>query len=166
VNSTRQRNFGRAFTAALSAAALSLFLSPATVAAQGFGLTSSYTGPVPSVTVGTCDGYRQITLSGEVHYVVRFASSASGNRNFGYQINYQKVKGVDQFGNEYVVSTTNSDSAVYDEDSQRSATLVQYFRLIGKGQASNQMVRNVSHLTLNANDELTVIFYTFDADCK
>ena len=162
----RQRNYALLSLAALAAVALTLSLSNAPARAQATTTTFNFTEPVPATTVGTCDGFRLISLSGEVHFVTHFTESASGNQTFRYEINYQGVSGVDQFGNEYSVASNSSDTAVFNADTQSSESIVQYFRLIGHGQTPKQQVRNVSHITINNNGEPTAVFDHFDAECK
>jgi hypothetical protein len=165
VKSTSQKTVTRLLFAALALAALS-FASPATVRAQADSDTTSFTEPVPAVTVGTCEGTRIISLSGEVHFVVHFTTSASGNMHVHYSINYQDVTGVDQFGNNYTVNSNSNDTSNFNADTQTSESVVQYFRLIGQGSVPNQQVRNVMHITINNNGEPTAVFDQFYTDCK
>ena len=166
MKNTRQRNFALLSLAALAAVAMTLSLSNAPARAQATTTTFNFTEPVPPTTVGTCDGFRLIALSGDVHFVMTFNESASGNQHFRFEMNYQGVSGVDQFGNQYSVSANNSDTAVFNADTQSSESIVQYFRLIGQGQTPNQRVRNVSHITINNNGEPTAVFDHFDAECN
>ncbi|HVF42388.1 MAG TPA: hypothetical protein VM936_05240 [Pyrinomonadaceae bacterium] len=165
MKSTSQKNVTRLLFAAAALAALSL-LSPARVRSQASSSTFSFNEPVPAVTVGTCDGFRLISLTGEVHFVVHFTTSDSGNQHVHYSINYRDVKGGDQFGNQYTVNSNSNDTSNFNAETQTSESVVQYFRLIGKGQVPNQQVRNVSHITVNNNGEPTAVFDHFYTDCK
>ena len=166
MKSTRQGNFAHLSFATLAAAVLTMLFSTASARAQASTTTTSFTEPVPAVTVGTCDGFRLISLTGEVHFVVHFTTSDSGNQHVHYSINYQDVKGVDQFGNQYTVNSNSNDTSNFDAETQTSESVVQYFRLIGKGQVPNQQVRNVLHITVNNNGEPTAVFDHFYTDCK
>jgi hypothetical protein len=166
VQSTRQKNALRLSFAAVALAATFLLLSPARTRSQASSSTFNFTAPVPAVTVGTCEGTRLISLTGEVHFVVHFTTSASGNQHVHYSINYQDVTGVDQFGNNYNVNSNSNDTSSFNAEAQTSESVVQYFRLIGQGQVPNQQVRNVMHITVNNNGEPTAVFDHFYTDCK
>ena len=166
MKSTRQKNALRLSLAAVTLAATLLLLSPARVGGQASSSTFTFTETVPAVTVGTCEGTRLISLTGTVHFVVHFTTSASGNQHVHYTINYQNVTGTDQFGNQYTVNSNSNDTSSFNADTQTSESVVQYFRLIGQGQVPNQQVRNVLHITVNNNGEPTAVFDHFYTDCK
>jgi hypothetical protein len=69
-------------------------------------------------------------------------------------------------GNQYTVSTVNNDTNVLEDFDLRTFTVIQYFKLIGKGHAANERVRTVNHVTINDKGEITAIFSKFDADCS
>lgn len=164
MKSTSQKNVTRLLFAAVVLTAL--VLSPARTRSQAESTTFNFTETVPAVTVGTCEGTRLISLTGEVHFVVHFTTSASGNQHVHYSINYQDVTGVDQFGNNYNVNSNSNDTSSFNAETQTSESVVQYFRLIGQGQVPNQQVRNVMHITINNNGEPTAVFDHFYTDCK
>ena len=166
MKSPRQKNALRLSFAAAALAAAFMLMSPARTRSQASSSTFSFTEPVPAVTVGTCEGTRLISLTGEVHFVVHFTTSASGNQHVHHTINYQDVTGTDQFGNQYKVNSNSNDTSNFNAETQTSESVVQYFRLIGQGQVPNQQVRNVMHITVNNNGEPTAVFDHFYTDCK
>ncbi|HVF68153.1 MAG TPA: hypothetical protein VM914_10840 [Pyrinomonadaceae bacterium] len=166
MKSPRQKNALRLSFAAAALAATFLLLSPARTRSQATSSTFNFTEPVPAVTVGTCEGTRLISLTGEVHFVVHFTTSASGNQHVHYSINYQNVTGTDQFGSNYTVHSNGNDTSNFNAATQTSESVVQYFRLIGQGQVPNQQVRNVMHITINNTGEPTAVFDHFYTDCK
>lgn len=144
--------------------ALTLFFSPTSVKAQAYTSTSSYTQQVFPSTFSPCAG-GSITLTGEMHFVFHVTETPSGQRVFRSHINYQGVSGFDSAGNEYQLASQSNDTSTYDEE-LRTATVVQYYKLIGHGAAANERVRNINHVTFNDNGEITSIFSKFDADCS
>ena len=166
MKSPRQKNALRLSFAAVALVAAFLLMSPARTHSQASSETFNFTEPVPAVTVSTCDGLRLISLTGEVHFVVHFTTSASGNQHVHYSINYQDVTGTDQFGNQYQVHSNSNDTSNFNAQTQTSESVVQYFRLIGQGSVPNQQVRNVSHITVNNNGQPTAVFDHFYTDCK
>ena len=144
--------------------ALTLFLSPASANAQAAAFTSNYTEQVAPTTFSPCAG-STITLTGEIHYVFHVTETPSGQRVFRNHINYQGVSGVDAAGNQYQVASQSNETTVLDEE-LRTFTIVQYFKLLGRGQAANERVRTVNHVTINDNGEVTSIFSKFEGDCS
>lgn len=145
--------------------ALTLFLSPASANAQAAAVTSNYTEQVPPTTFSGCAGSAIITLTGEIHFVFHVTETPSGQRVFRNHINYQGVSGVDAAGNQYQVASQSNDTMILDEE-LRTFTVVQYFKLLGRGPAANERVRTINHVTINDNGEVTSIFSKFEADCS
>ena len=143
--------------------ALTLFLSPASANAQAAAFTSNYTEQANSTFSGCASS--TITLTGEIHFVFHATEAPSGQRVFRTHINYQGVSGVDAAGNQYRVASQSNDTMILDEE-LRTFTIVQYFKLLGRGQAANERVRTINHVTINDNGEVTSIFSKFEADCS
>ena len=144
--------------------ALTLFLSPASANAQAAAITSNYTEQVPPTTFNPCAG-STITLTGEIHFVFHTTETPSGQRVFRNHINYQGVSGVDAAGNQYQVASQGNDTMILEEE-LRTFTVVQYFKMLGRGEAANERVRTVNHVTINDNGEITSIFSKFEGDCS
>jgi hypothetical protein len=52
------------------------------------------------------------------------------------------------------------------QNGQFTDTFVNNFRIIGHGPGNNFLVHEVTHITINANGDVTVTFDNFSADCK
>ena len=144
--------------------ALTLFLSPASANAQAFAFTSNYTQQIYPTTFSGCAG-GMLTLTGEMHFVFHFTETPAGPRIFRSHINNQGVSNIDAAGNQYQLNSQSNDTTILEEE-LRTATVVQYYKLIGRGNAPNERVRNVNHVTFNDNGEITSIFSKFEADCS
>ncbi len=145
--------------------ALTLFFSPASANAQAFAFTSNYTQQIYPTTFSGCAG-GMLTLTGEMHIVFHFTETPAGPRIFRSHFNNQGVSGYDAAGNQYQLNSQSNDTMILDEDELRTATIVQYYKLIGHSAAANERVRNVNHVTFNDNGEITSVFSKFEMDCS
>ena len=141
-----------------------LLFSTTSAKAQAFSFTSNYTQQVFPTSFSGCAGGNLI-LDGQMHFVFHFTETPSGPRLFRSHINYQGVTATDQSGNQYALNSNSNDVTIL-EDELRTATVVQYFRLIGRGQNAKEYVRNVNHVTFNDNGEITSLFSKFYAECN
>jgi hypothetical protein len=151
--------------ACLSVAVYTLLFSPTSTNAQASGFTSNYTETVFPTTFSGCAG-GDLTVEGQIHYVIHTTETPSGQRIVRYHTNFQGVSAVDELGKQYRVSSVNNDTTVLEDSEPRNFTVVQYFKLIGRGPAANERVRSISHTTINDKGEVTAIFSKFDADCS
>ena len=107
-----------------------------------------------------------VHLTGEVHSIVKL--TINGNRfNLAEHINFQGVSGTGQTtGDKYQGTDTVNHS---DNDSlnnlQHAETFTSSFRVNGQGPGNNLAVHEVTHLTINANGDVTVLFSDFSIDC-
>jgi hypothetical protein len=150
----------------LTLGAFALLFSSTSANAQASSSTSNYTETVSPTMYSGCAGQVILTLEGQIHNVFHVTETPSEQRLFRYHTNYQGVTAVDPVGNQYRVSTVNNDTTVLEDSGQREFTIVQYFKLIGKGAAANERVRVINHVTINENGEVTAIFSKFSADCS
>ncbi|MDQ3801335.1 MAG: hypothetical protein M3384_18085 [Acidobacteriota bacterium] len=152
--------------ACLMTAAFAVLFSATTANAQASSITSNYTETIYPLMYSGCAGRVNLTVQGEIHFVFHVTETPSGQRIFKYHINYAGVSAVDPAGNQYSVSSGSNDTTVLEDSDQRNFTVVQYFKLIGQGQAANERVKTTSHITINDNGEITSIFSRFDGDCS
>jgi hypothetical protein len=150
--------------ACLTISAFAFMFCPTSTNAQAVSSTSNYTETVFPTTFSGCAGGALI-LEGQIHNVFHVTETPSGQRVFRNHTNFQGVTATDALGNQYRVSTVNNDTTVLEAE-LREFTVVQYFKLIGKGPSANERVRTVNHVTVNANGEVTAIFSKFYADCS
>ena len=108
-----------------------------------------------------------VTLSGDLHYRFHMTSDGNGGIHTEMHINPQGVVGVGSSGDTYRgtgVTRTHVNAAV--DGFPRTFTFVNNFRIIGQGSGNNLMVHQVTHLTVNANGDLTASVETTDIDCQ
>ncbi len=153
------------FFACLTVAAFALLFSPTSTNAQASSFTSNYTETVSPTTYSGCAG-SDLALEGQIHFVIHVTETPSGQRIVRYHTNFQGVTAVDELGQQYRVSSVNNDTTVLEDSELRTFTVVQYFKLVGKGPAANERVRSISHVTINDQGEVTAIFSKFNTDCS
>jgi hypothetical protein len=153
------------FIACLTVGSCALLFSPTSTKAQASSFTSNYTETIFLTPFSGCAG-SDLTLEGQIHTVIHVTETPSGQRIVRNHTNFQGVIAADALGNHYRVSTVNNDTTILDDSEQSSFTIVQYFKLIGKGPAANERVLSISHVTINDKGEVTAIFSKSNADCN
>jgi len=118
----------------------------------------------PYHAVANCGAHR-ITIDGWVEIKRVESRSASGNSNYAWHVNGKGI-GVDQFGATYRwlvnrLVDTHTSGASY----QRVEVTNSRARLIGQGDAPNYDWTIQTHLTANANGEVSARFVNNGGTC-
>ena len=108
-----------------------------------------------------------IHTSGNLHILMTFTEN--NNRVSGtYHFQPQAAKLVDEFGRMYSGTGVGRGhfSEPVDETGAVSFSSVDSFKIIGHGKAPNFLVQIVSHMTINANGDVTAEFEKVSEQCK
>ena len=109
-----------------------------------------------------------VELSGTLHTLV--AVTLNGNSLLGkVQFHPQGVSGVGLSTGDVYRATGMSQTLFRSSlpaGGQYTETFVNNYRIIGRGTGNNQLVHDVVHLTINANDEVTVFHELVMGACR
>ncbi|MCW3090132.1 MAG: hypothetical protein JWP81_1201 [Ferruginibacter sp.] len=108
-----------------------------------------------------------VILSGPLHILSSFTISdnmISGKNHY----QPQGISGIGQItGDKYQATGITLDQFKGSLiNGQYETSYVNNFRIIGQGPGNNYLVHSVTHLTYNANGELTAFVDNFSVDCK
>ena len=107
-----------------------------------------------------------VEVSGDIHVLTRV--TINGNHvSFTEHDNFQGITGTGlTTGDTYQGGGANTFSSNDNlNNPQLEETVAGSFHLNGHGSAPNLTIREVGHLTINANGETTVFFDNFSVDC-
>lgn len=149
---------------ALMAVALMLGITPSTANAA---VQENIKIPLAGLEFDIC-GETLVHTSGNLH--IKFTYTENDNRISGsahFQPQGAKLVGTVS-GNEYVGTgiTRDNFSEPVGDNGATTFTFVNNFRIIGKGDAPNFLEHGVTHITLNADGELTADVHLESAECK
>ncbi len=117
-----------------------------------------------------CEGLEPIRLSGVAHFVVRVIVDESHGELDIHDVehtNWERVRGVGQVtGASYVVRETFNNVLERKDPGANEYTIVFKLSIIGRGVVDNYLYRARAHMTLNANDDVTVTFLNSGATCR
>jgi hypothetical protein len=106
-----------------------------------------------------------VVLQGDLHVLLRFTVSTSGNIHAAMHFQPQGISGVGQTtGDKYQgtgVTQTEVNLTVGTEE-----TMVNNFRIIGQGNGNNFLLHETFHITINANGMVTAFLDNFSVDCR
>ena len=133
-------------------------VSAPTITTAGAGGAESVRNADFSGVVHSCDPNEDVVITGTAHLVYR------SNDIFPDHVNHQHIRGVGTIsGTNYVV--TFSDNMILQQNNG-GFTLTSTLNVISSGKAANSKYFNVTHLTVNANGDVTSNFdYSRDAFC-
>ncbi len=139
----------------------SLVFSPPTTRAaattQSFDVTGVQTPANP------CDGSGEVvTLQGSRKVTVGVTEDGSGGFHLSVHVNYQGVTGTGPSGITYEVPTTMNSNLDLGSANTLTITLTANVRVISHGSAPNFNLHENFHITINANNEITVLFDNFE----
>ena len=120
-----------------------------------------------SVFVPCADGGagEVVTLSGDLHTVLRYTESASGGIHVAAHFQPQGISGVGETtGARYRGTGVTQDE--FNATVGVEETFVNNFRIIGQGPGNNVLVHSVFHITFNANGSITALVDTLSVDCR
>lgn len=139
-------------------------------ASESASITSQATLPINMLVGVPCaleDSGDTIALSGDLHVQSHWSSDGNGGVHVELHFNPQGVVGVGSNGDTYRgTGVTRSQFNVAADGFPFTSTFVNNFRIIGQGSGNNLMVHQVSHLTINANGDLTASVGSTEVDCR
>jgi hypothetical protein len=156
----------RIFTPALLlACSLVLAVSVATprAAAQASVITDNQTVPIDFIATA-CNG-ETVTISGESHVVVHATNTPGGTSNFVTHIQFH-LSGVSASGVRYNANETVNTTSTSGGNGSTTFNSVGQLNLISQGNEDNLVIRTTSHVTVNANGEITATSFEFTTDCN
>jgi hypothetical protein len=141
-------------------------LAASTVAhAQATTVTTNLEFPLDNLQqTNPCTG-ELITFSGSAHLVIHATSTPSGNFNNVVHQNFQDVAGLGADSGA-TFHFQFPDTLQFTSAAGAETTLALNLRIVGPGPGNNFMVREVSHVTINANGQATATFDHFTASCQ
>ena len=147
---------------------LLIWLTPAAGANETYAV--SVRVPLRETVFNECEGLEPIRLSGVVHVVMRVIvdeSHAELDIHDVEHTNWDRVRGVGQeTGASYVVKETFNNVLERKDPGANEYTFVFKISIIGRGVVDNYLYKARAHMTLNANDDVTVRFLDFGATCR
>jgi hypothetical protein len=158
------RTVGRAIVASLGLLVSLTF--PAAAATRAVSVQA----PVEETMFNECEGLEPIRLTGVAHFVVRLVVDESlGELDIRAveHANWERVTGVGlETGANYVVSQTFPNVLERKDPGANEFTFVFRISIIGRGAVSNYLYRARAHMTVNANDDVTVTFLESRGTCR
>jgi hypothetical protein len=150
------------------AAALLVSAIWAASASAAFTVSSNYTMPIaPGPYSHPCVPDLLITLSGEIHSQAQVTFGDDGSIHLGLTDNFQDVKGVDQFGNTYVTTDTDSQSVQTLSPLPFVFTYVDAIHFLSQDPAIQDYYAYTKiHLTVNADGTVTAYDDDVTMECK
>ena len=106
-----------------------------------------------------------VTLSGDLHTLLRYTESASGTIHAASHFQPQGISGVGETtGDKYQGTGVTQDE--FNATVGVEETFVNNFRIIGQGPGNNVLVHSVFHITFNANGSITALVDRLSVDCR
>ncbi len=131
-------------------------------------VTSNLSVPIDfSVYIPCADGGagEVVTLSGDLHTLLRYTESASGTIHAASHFQPQGISGVGETtGDKYQGTGVTQDE--FNATVGTEETFVNNFRIIGQGPGNNVLVHSVFHITFNANGSITALVDRLSVDCR
>lgn len=120
--------------------------------------------PVTGAIVYGC--VEPILLSGQLNVLVRTTTDAAGGIHFGIHQNAQGVSGIGlYFATPYRSTLAQNTVVIVPGPPPVEMTDVLHLNLIGRGQGSDLHLRSRTHVTINANGEVTADLLDFQLTC-
>jgi len=133
--------------------------------AQASTTTTNETVAFTSSLFNQCNG-DQVTFSGSMHVVNTLTTDASGGTHLKTHINYQNVTGTGSpSGLSYNVRTVTNEVTNDADGAQSNATVISIVKLIAQGPTQDYFLRNVIHVTVNANGQTTSTVQEVSIEC-
>ena len=110
-----------------------------------------------------CGGNEAVALQGSMKMTVGVTFDESGGSHFSMHSNFQGVTGTGMSsGFTYEVPTTMNSNLDLGSANTLTITLTANVRFISHGSAPNFNLHENFHITINANNEITVLFDNFE----
>ena len=143
------------------------FLTVATmiVSPLAYAATTSTVMPFPTPTItNPCNG-EDVNVSGNVHMTIGVTTDGNGGSHLRIHINNQDVSGIGvDTGSRYQIPTTLDSSAYFG--SATTMTLTVNARVVAQGSTPNFNMRELIHVTVNANGVTTASIDNPSMDCN
>src|SRR2546427_382880 len=143
------------------------FLTVATmiVSPLAYAATTSTVMPFPTPTItNPCNG-EDVNVSGNVHVTIGVTIDGNGGSHLRIHINNQDVSGIGvDTGSRYQIPTTSASSAYFG--SATTMTLTVNPRVVAQGSTPNFNMRELIHVTVNANGVTTASIDNPSMDCN
>jgi len=106
-----------------------------------------------------------VTLSGDLHTVLRYTESARGTIHAASHFQPQGISGVGETtGDKYQGTGVTQDE--FNATVGTEETFVNNFRIIGQRSGNNVLVHSVFHITFDANGSIRALVDTLSVDCR
>ena len=150
--------------ACLALSAMAASGSPALAEVENVSIPVEIAFDVPCVNGGAGE---TVVLTGDLHFLV--STTLNGNiARTKFHFQPQGISGYGSItGDKYQgTGVTQGQLKSSLENGQASVTMINNFRIIGQGPGNNFLVHENTHLTINANGDVTAFVDNFTADCK
>ncbi len=108
-----------------------------------------------------------VVVSGRLHILMHGTISSSGNIHSKVHFQPQNIRGFGlTSGAEYVFPGVLQETVNLNGPAPVTHTFVNNFELIGRGRVPNLVFHLNTHLTINANGDMTAAFAHVTTDCK
>jgi hypothetical protein len=149
----------------LGMAALAL-AAPAAAGAGAVAETETVRTPVDDFVVNPCTG-EVVHVTGTVLTVIHLTQDASGGGHRIVQSINQGIQGVSDTGTRYVApGGFNEATSDNGPNAQSNLTAISRSHLVSQTSTDNFFVLFVTHGTVNANGEVTVVVEKLIAECQ
>ena len=144
---------------------------PTVAMADATPTTSSTTVPFISEKYNSCSN-ELVVLSGEEHILLHSTVDTSGGLHFTIEMNIDQVRGLGlSSGTSYVGTSASSDTGhnIIGRGSfvgPAEMTATNEFNMISKGAQPNFLAHLTSHITVNAQGQVTAVVADFSIDCR
>jgi hypothetical protein len=155
-----------------SRAPTGLDLSPLSAVSGGSATTTNSNVQVPItlvVFVPCANGGvgELIQVEGDLHVLFETTISSSGNLHSKFHFQPMGISGQGlTTGDKYQATGVTQGEFNSEGPFPVTETSVNNFRMIGQGPGNNFLVHENTHITLNANGQVTVVADNFTIDCK
>jgi hypothetical protein len=108
-----------------------------------------------------------IQIDGDLHILFHTTISSSGNLHSKFHFQPMGISGQGlTTGDKYQATGVTQDEFSSEGPFPVTETYVNNFRMIGQGPGNNFSVHEDTHITFNANGQVTVVADNFKTDCK
>jgi hypothetical protein len=151
---------------------MSMLLLPTTVLAQATHTTINDQVPINQTAFVPCangGAGETVELTGTLHTLIVVTTSDSGRITVKEHFQPQGVTGIGETtGDTYQATGVTQQTQTWDgnDDMPIEFTFVNNFRIIGHGPGNNFLVHETTHVTVNANGEVTAEHSTFTTECR
>ena len=122
------------------------------------------------ISVGCANGGagEYVLIEGRMHGLSHMTINERGGKLLTVHLQYQGATGTGQTTG-HIYRASNSTMETYTRDFDKlplEVTSVGSFRLIGHGRENNFLLHHITHITINANGDLTANIESLSAECR